>query len=92
MKQLSISDLRQILYDMLVKSVNNCVSDEALLAADFWHDLGMDEQHVMTMADDLQRAHHIYLPPAVYQALNADNTVRTFLEAANALLQDLDEE
>lgn len=92
MKQLSISDVRQILYDMGVRTVNNNVPDEQLLASDFWFDLGMDEQHVMIMAEDLQRVHHIYLPPEVCQALESNNTVQTFLEAANALLQDLDEE
>lgn len=92
MKQLTISDLRQILYDMLVRTVDNNVSDEKLLASDFLQDLGMDEQHVMIMAEDLQRAFHIFLPIEVTQALKASNTVQTFLDAANALLQDLDEE
>ena len=58
----------------------------------FLQDLGMDEQHVLTMSIDLQRVHHIFLPNEVMQALRASNTVQTFLKAANALLQDLDEE
>ncbi|MBR1825779.1 MAG: hypothetical protein IJ770_04240 [Alphaproteobacteria bacterium] len=91
-KQLTISDVRQMLYDMAVRAVNNNVSDEELLAADFWYDLGMDEQHVLLLCVDLQRVYRIFLPPEVTQALNANNTVSTFLEAANALLQDLEEE
>ena len=90
-KQLTISDVRQILYDMIVHAVNNNVSDEQLLASDFWFDLGMDEQRVLMLVDELQRVHHIYLPAEVCKALESNNTVKTFLEAANALLQDLDE-
>lgn len=92
MKQLTITDVRCALYDMLVRGVTNEVPDEELLNTDFWFGLRMDEQQVLSLAIDLQRTHHIFLPAEVLQALKADNTVGRFLEAANALLQDLDED
>lgn len=92
MKQLTISDVRRVLYDMFVHCAENYVSDEELSVADFWDDLGMDEQQVLTMSINLQNVHHVCFPKEVLQALDANNTVGTFLEAANALLKDLDEE
>ena len=91
MKQLSITDVRTALYDMLVRGIEY-LSDAELFKADFQFDLNMDEQKVLLLTENLQRAHRIYLPPQVLQALENGNTVKTFLEAANCLLQDLDEE
>jgi hypothetical protein len=92
MKQITINDVHNALYDMLRHGAEN-MSDEELLQADFWYDLGMDEQEVLTLAIDLQRIHRIFLPDEVLQALHGDNnTVQIFLTEANRLLQDLSEE
>ena len=91
MKQLKTDDVRQCLYDMDVRTVDNNVSDAEFLASDFLYDLHLDEQRMLMMFDNLQRSHGIFLPPELTLALAVDNTVKTFLEAANALLQNLDE-
>ena len=92
MKQITIFDVHNALYDMLRHNADN-MSDEELLQADFWYDLGMDEQEVLKLAIDLQRVHRIYLPEDVLLALHDENnTVQTFLTEANRLLRDLSEE
>ena len=90
MKQLTLSDVRSAMLQMLLRTPQN-LSDEELLAADFWFDLGMDEQQILNLTIDLQRGHHIYFPPEVTESLRNDNTVRNFLTLANRLLVDMDE-
>lgn len=90
MKTLTLDDVRNELFAML-KSSAQYLSDNELLEADFWHDLHMDEQNVLTLAYSLQQSHRIFLPMEVMACLKEDNTVGCFLNAANRLLQDLEE-
>ena len=91
MKQVTLSDVRNTLYSML-RRAPLYLSDDQLLAADFWYDLDMDEQNILIMIVSLQRSLHIYLPSQVMDSLQKNNTVKTFLLAANQWLEDLDEQ
>lgn len=90
MKQLTVDDVRNALYGMLLHRADS-MTDEELLLAEFAFDLNMYEQDILLFTENLQRVHHIYLPPEVLQPLEYDNTVQNFLETANRLLQDLDD-
>ena len=90
MKKLTLKDVRSALYDMMIPAVRN-VGEEDLASADFWFDLGMDEQKVQLLITNLERTHRIMLTTEVSESLEMKNTVATLLHAANSHLIDLEE-
>ena len=91
MKQITIGNVRQALFDMLLRAAENR-TDEELLASNFQDDLGMCENRMYNLVTNLEIALHIEIPPTALTALESDNTVQHFLLEANKQLRDLDEE
>lgn len=91
MKQITITDVRQALYDMLLRTAENR-TDEELLASDFQDDLEMYENRMYDLVTNLEIRCHVAIPPTVLTALESNNTVQNFLLEANKQLRDLDEE
>lgn len=81
---ITINDMRRaIAYGRDCKLDN--VSDEQLLNADFGRDLHMGNIRLANVAIELQRIYNISLPIEIFHQMK-DNTVRSFIEAANNCL------
>ncbi|MBR1825759.1 MAG: hypothetical protein IJ770_04140 [Alphaproteobacteria bacterium] len=84
--EITISDVRRAIsygHDCGIEEM----SDEELLACDFMKDFNFGNIRVANIAMDLQRMYNIFLPVEFFQDMK-DNTVRSFIEAANKYLTD----
>lgn len=63
------------------------LSDEELLAKDFFRDFGFGNIRLANVSIELQRRHNIFLPLEVFHEMK-DNTVASFIESANKYLAD----
>ena len=90
MKQITLNDVRTALYAMNIPAVRN-FPEETLKNADFWVDLGMDEQKVIALMSNLEIEKHVMLPVNVVDSIRMKNSVSTLLCSANNRLIDLDE-
>ena len=84
MTKITINDVRRAVSYVGETDVLNW-SDEKLLKADFLHDLNMGNIRVANVSIEIQRTYNISLPPELFRQM-PDNTVRSFIEAANFYL------
>ena len=85
MAEITIKEVRDAIVYVQNSRCELALSDEQLLKADFFKDLGMGNIRVMNVFIELQRRHRVFLSLDLFEKME-DNTVGAFLNAVNGAM------